>query len=311
MPTTLTSDAIARVFREEYGRVVAGLVRLLGNIDLAEESVQEAFVVATQRWPETGLPPNPGAWITVTARNRALDRLRRESTRAHREQRATMTDGLDDPFDDEAFDAAAIDDERLRLIFTCCHPSIAPDAQVALTLRLLGGLHAAEIARAYLVPEATMRQRLTRAKRKIAANNIPYRVPEAAELPDRLAAVLAVIYLVFNEGYLATTGDDLVRDDLCLEAIRLGRIVADLMPDEPEAIGLLALMLLTEARRPARATDGELVQLRDQDRQLWDGSLIGEGHDLVRAAPYLPDTDTTNDTNPMRQPQVRFLISST
>jgi len=279
----LTSDAIARVFREEYGRVVAGLVRLLGNIDLAEESVQEAFVVATQRWPDTGLPPNPGAWITVTARNRALDRLRRESTRSHREQRATMTDGFDDPFDDEAFEAASIEDERLRLIFPCCHPSIAPDAQVALTLRLLGGLHAAAIARAYLVPEATMRQRITRAKRKIAANNIPYRVPESAELPERLAAVLAVIYLVFNEGYVATTGDDLVRDDLCLEAIRLGRILAALMPDEPEAIGLLALMLLTEARRTARAVDGDLVQLRDQDRDLWDRALIDEGHELVRA----------------------------
>ena len=279
----LTSDAIGRVFREEHGRVVAGLVRLLGNIDLAEESVQEAFVVATERWPGSGLPPNPGAWITVTARNRALDRLRRESTRANREQRATMTDDLDDPFDEDAFDASAIEDDRLRLIFTCCHPSLAADAQVALTLRLLGGLHAAEIARAYLVPEATMRQRITRAKRKIAANNVPYRVPEAVELPQRLAAVLAVVYLVFNEGYIATAGDGLVREDLCLEAIRLGRILAALMPDEPEAIGLLALMLLTEARRSARVADGELVPLRDQNRQLWDRSLIAEGHDLVRA----------------------------
>ena len=288
MAGSLTSDAIARVFREEYGRVVAGLVRLLGNIDLAEESVQEAFVVATQRWPETGLPPNPGAWITVTARNRALDRLRRESTRAQREQRATMTDDQHDPFDDDAlddtFDAASIGDDRLRLIFTCCHPSLAADAQVALTLRLLGGLHASEIARGFLVPEATMRQRITRAKRKIAANNVPYRVPEATELPARLAAVLAVIYLVFNEGYVATAGDDLIRDDLCREAIRLGRILADLMPDEPEAIGLLALMLLTEARRAARSSStGELVQLRDQDRRRWDQGLIGEGHDLVRA----------------------------
>ena len=287
MADTLTSDAIGRVFREEYGRVVAGLVRLLGNIDLAEESVQEAFAVATQRWPETGVPPNPAAWITVTARNRALDRLRRESTRAHREQRATMTDAhdgpFDDPFDDEAFDEAAIVDDRLRLIFTCCHPALAPEAQVALTLRLLGGLHATEIARAFLVPEATMRQRITRAKRKIAANNIPYRVPEAAELPERLAAALAVIYLVFNEGYVATAGDELVRDDLCVEAIRLGRILAGLMPDEPEAVGLLALMLLIAARRPARAADGELVQLRDQDRELWDRALIDEGHDLVRA----------------------------
>ena len=283
MASTLTSDAIARVFREEYGRVVAGLVRLLGNIDLAEESVQEAFAVAIQRWPETGLPPNPGAWITVTARNRALDRLRRESTRSHREQRATMTDEHHDPFDEVAFDEAEIGDDRLRLIFTCCHPSLAPDAQVALTLRLLGGLHASEIARAFLVPEATMRQRITRAKRKIAANNIPYRVPDAAELPERLAAVLAVIYLVFNEGYIATAGDDLVRDDLCLEAIRLARILAGLMPDEPEAIGLLALMLLASARRPARAADGELVQLADQDRQSWDRESIAEGHELVRA----------------------------
>jgi RNA polymerase sigma-70 factor (ECF subfamily) len=282
MPT-LTSDAIGRVFREEYGRVVAGLVRLLGNIDLAEESVQEAFVVATQRWPETGLPPNPGAWITVTARNRALDRLRRESTRTHREQRATMTDGLHDHFDHDAFDVAAIEDDRLRLIFTCCHPALSPDSQVALTLRLLGGLHASEIARAFLVPEATMRQRITRAKRKIAANNIAYRVPDAAELPERLAAVLAVIYLVFNEGYIATAGDEFVRDDLCVEAIRLGRILTSLMPDEPEAVGLLALMLLVAARRAARAADGQLVQLRDQNRELWDRSLIDEGHDLVRA----------------------------
>jgi RNA polymerase sigma-70 factor (ECF subfamily) len=279
----VTSGAIERVFREEYGRVVAGLVRLLGSIDLAEESVQEAFVVATQRWPETGLPPNPGAWITVTARNRALDRLRRESTRTHREQRATMTDAPYDPFDDDQFDEAAIGDDRLRLIFTCCHPALAADAQVALTLRLLGGLHASEIARAFLVPEATMRQRITRAKRKIAANNIPYRVPEAAELPERLAAVLAVTYLVFNEGYIATTGSELGRDDLCVEAIRLGRILAGLMPDEPEVIGLLALMLLIAARRRARAADGELVQLADQDRELWDRRLIAEGHDLVRA----------------------------
>jgi RNA polymerase sigma-70 factor (ECF subfamily) len=278
----VTSDAIARVFREEYGRVVAGLVRLLGDIDLAEESVQEAFVVASQRWPGAGVPPNPGGWITVTARNRALDRLRRESTRARREQRAIMTDDPGDPFDD-SFDAEAIGDERLRLIFTCCHPALAPEAQVALTLRLLGGLHAAEIARAYLVPEATMRQRITRAKRKIAANNIPYRVPEPAELPERLATVLAVVYLVFNEGYIATSGDAFVRDDLCGEAIRLGRILVGLMPDEPEAVGLLALMLLVAARRSARVSGGELVLIADQDRSLWDGALIEEGHALVRA----------------------------
>jgi RNA polymerase sigma-70 factor (ECF subfamily) len=270
-------DAIGLVFREEYGKVVAGLVRLLGDIDLAEESVQEAFVIATQRWPETGTPPNPGAWITVTARNRALDRLRRESTRSQREQRATMT------IDPDSFVDEPIGDERLRLMFTCCHPALASEAQVALTLRLLGGLHASEIARAYLVPEATMRQRITRAKRKIAANNIPYRVPEPAELPDRLSAVLAVLYLVFNEGYVATAGDELVRDDLCHEAIRLGRILVGLMPDEPEAVGLLALMLLTVARRRARVVDGELVLLADQDRELWDRTLIDEGHALVRA----------------------------
>ena len=273
------TDAIARVFREEYGRVVAGLVRLLGDIDLAEESVQEAFVVASSRWPETGMPPNPGAWITVTARNRALDRIRRESTRTQRERRAIMTDASNDDLDEEQ----PIEDERLRLIFTCCHPALAPEAQVALTLRLLGGLHASEIARAYLVPEATVRQRITRAKRKIAANNIPYRVPEAADLPERLAAVLAVTYLVFNEGYVATAGDDLVRDDLCAEAIRLARILVGLMPDEPEAVGLLALMLLTVARRPARLERGELVLLADQDRALWDSALIEEGHALVRA----------------------------
>ena len=280
--------SISRVFREEYGRVVAGLVRLLGDIDLAEESVQDALVIATQRWPEAGVPPNPAAWITVTARNRALDRLRRESTRAHRELRATMSRDPDpdpnaDPADETALASQPIEDDRLRLIFTCCHPSLASDAQVALTLRLLGGLHAAEIARAFLVPEVTMRQRITRAKRKIAANNIAYRVPEPAELPERLAAVLAVLYLVFNEGYLATSGDLLVRDDLCAEAIRLGRILVSLMPDEPEAVGLLALMLLTAARRPARTAGGALVPLAEQNRSLWQRELITEGHDLVRA----------------------------
>ena len=276
-----TQTSISRVFREEYGRVVAGLVRLLGDIDLAEESVQDALLIASQRWPQTGVPPNPAAWITVTAKNRALDRLRRESTRAHRELRATMSTQPDP--DEQAIEGQPIEDDRLRLIFTCCHPALASDAQVALTLRLLGGLHAGEIARAFLVPEATMRQRITRAKRKIAANNIPYRVPESAELPERLAAVLAVTYLVFNEGYIATAGDQLVRDDLCAEAIRLGRILVSLMPDEPEAVGLLALMLLTEARRAARNAGGELVPLAEQDRSLWRRDLIDEGHALVRA----------------------------
>jgi RNA polymerase sigma-70 factor (ECF subfamily) len=284
MPIDEIEATIAAVFREEYGKVVAGLVRKLGDIDLAEESVQDALVIATQRWPQTGVPPNPAAWITVTARNRALDRLRRESTRADRERRATMPELPDDTdAGDDPLAAQPIDDDRLRLIFTCCHPALAAEAQVALTLRLLGGLHAAEIARAFLVPEATMRQRITRAKRKIAANNIPYRVPEASELPQRLGAVLAVVYLVFNEGYVATSGEALVRDDLCAEAIRLGRMLHGLMPDEPEAAGLLALMLLTAARRESRSDGGAIVLLADQDRRRWDRDLIAEGHALVRA----------------------------
>jgi RNA polymerase sigma-70 factor, ECF subfamily len=277
MPTTATE--IEQIFRQEYGRSVAALIRFLGDIELAEEAVQEAFVVALDRWPRTGLPPNPGAWITTTARNRAIDQVRREAKRHDRHTQAARLQDLAEP----AEAVGPVTDDRLRLIFTCCHPALARGNQVALTLRLLGGLQTPEIARAFLVPEATMAQRLVRTKKKIKAAGIPYAVPGDAELPDRLRAVLAVVYLVFNEGHTASTGDALVREDLCSEAIRLARLLAELMPDEPEAVGLLALLLLTHSRQAARtAPDGSLVQLPEQDRSRWDRALIAEGQALVR-----------------------------
>jgi RNA polymerase sigma-70 factor, ECF subfamily len=277
--TLVDGSDIERVFREEYGRAVAVLVRAFGDIDLAEEAVQDAFTVAVQRWPSTGLPPSPAGWIVTTARNRAIDRFRREASREDRHAQAALLHSQNEPLHE-----GPVGDDILRLIFTCCHPALAASAQVALTLRLLGGLTTTEIARAFLVPEPTMAQRIVRAKAKINAAKIPYRVPGASELPGRLRAVLSVVYLIFNEGYAASSGDRLIRDDLCAEAIRLGRLLAGLMPDEPEVMGLLALMLLIDSRRAARTgADGQLVLLADQDRSLWNRDLIADGQAIVRA----------------------------
>ena len=284
------TDALEEVFRREAGRCTATLIRVLGDIDLAEDAVAEAFATAAERWPKTGMPPNPGGWITTTARNRAIDRLRRESTRSerHLEAHRLRTDSMDpdhDPELDRLDDFVdVVPDDQLRLMFLCAHPALAADAQVALTLRLLGGLETEEIAKAFLVPEATMAQRIVRAKRKLHDNHASYRIPPAAELPDRLQAVLTAIYLIFTEGHTATSGQSLTRTGLSTEAVRLGRTLIELMPDEPEATGLVALMLLTESRRPARSNNcGTMVRLADQDRSRWDPTLITKGHELVRA----------------------------
>ena len=274
--------AVADAFRSDWGRVVAYLIRVTGNWDLAEECAQDAFERALERWPRDGVPSSPAAWLKTTARNRALDRLRRSTVGEAKLKDLTMLSTSDDATDG---DQSGIEDDRLRLMFTCCHPALPVEAQVALTLRSLAGLTTPEIARAFLVPHETMAKRLTRAKRKIAEARIPYRVPAAHRLGERLRAVLVVIYALFNEGYGASAGDELIRRDLCVEAIRLGRLLAELMPDEPEALGLLSLMLLQDSRRAARVDpDGELVTLENQNRSLWDQAAIAEGCNVLDRA---------------------------
>ena len=288
-------EVVDRLFREEQGRAIATLIRVTGDFDLAEEAVQDAFISALETWPERGVPDNPGAWITTTARNRAIDRLRRRRRLVEKTETLAREASIESALaafepvsafaSESAEDPMPIPDDRLRLIFTCCHPALAMDARVALTLRTLGGLTTPEIARAFLVPEPTLAQRLVRAKRKIRDAGIPYRVPPTELLPERLDGVLRVLYLVFNEGYAASSGDALIRRELCNEAIRLARVVVSLLPDEPEARGLLALMLLHDARREARVgAAGELILLDDQDRSRWDEARITEGQALVEQA---------------------------
>ncbi|EHK84674.1 MULTISPECIES: RNA polymerase sigma factor [Rhodococcus] len=278
-----TAD-IARAFREEYGRATAVLTRVLGDLDAAEDAVQDAFSIAVERWPGEGIPPSPAGWIITTARRRAIDRARREAARPLKHAEADLlypTSG--DAFDSGAVVPPEIPDDRLRLIFTCCHPALAPASRVALTLRLLGGLTTAQIARAFLVPETTMGQRISRAKGKVRDARIPFRIPSPDEFPERLDAVRSVLYLVYTEGHTTSAGPELVDTDLCSEAVRLARVLAGLVPDDPETTGLLALMLLGESRRSARTgPGGELVLLADQDRSRWDRALIAEGQALVR-----------------------------